>query len=73
MHVQIELCGVRDCQDLLCPFNHNNVSNNKETKSEAFEDEDVEEDEEVNENQCYLCRTQLQTKDDLYDHVQGNH
>ena len=69
----VESETVKTFYALLGPFNHHNMSNNEETMSEAFEDEDGEVEEEVNENQCHLCRTHLQTKHYLYDHVQGNH
>ena len=75
LHIQTEFCRLDDCQDLLCPFNHQNVINNEEAGSGVgvAEHEDQEEVLELEENQCHLCRIKLQTKDDLYDHVQMNH
>jgi hypothetical protein len=39
-----------------------------------MEDEDQEEThEKLNENHVHICRIQLETKDDLFDHVQADH
>ena len=40
---------------------------------ERIKDKDKEEIPELEENQCHLCRIPLQTKDNLYNHVQENH
>ena len=68
-HVPSKVCRMDDCQDLLCPFIHKNVINDEED-SGVMEEETQEE---LNENQCHLCRMQLLTKDYVYKHVQVNH
>ena len=75
LHVQIQFCTIDDCQDLLCPLTHQNVINVEEAPNGEDEDKDKDKEEipELEENQCHLCRIQLQTKDDLYNHVQENH
>jgi tRNA U54 and U55 pseudouridine synthase Pus10 len=40
----------------------------------TMKDEDQEQTQDkLDENQCHICRSQLETKDDLFDHVQANH
>ena len=47
--------------------------NDEEVTIVDMEDEDQEETLQLNENQCHLCRIQLLTKNDLYNHVEVNH
>ena len=69
LHVQTELCTIDDCQDIT----HQNVINIEEATNGEDKNKDEEEIPELEENPCHLCRIQLQTKDDLYNHVQVNH
>ena len=42
-------------------------------RNEHVEEEEVEEDYQLSENQCHLCKHQLLTKDELWQHVELNH
>ena len=53
-------------------FTHSCEVNN-EQNVETVETDDDEEDFMPNENQCHLCKHQLTTKDDLWEHVEANH
>ena len=54
-----------------CMFTHSREANN-EQDLETVETDDDEEDFMPNENQCHLCKHQLTTKDDLWEHVEAN-
>ena len=40
---------------------------------EASDGSDAEEDYQINENQCHLCKEQLSNKDEMWDHVESVH
>jgi hypothetical protein len=71
-HAQSKACRIYECQDLLCPLTHHDVMDDEED-SEVMEEETQEENMQLSENQCHLCRLQFLTKDDIYYHVQVNH
>ena len=48
-----------------CKFDHDNL--------EDSEIETSDEDNTVDQNQCHLCRLQLQSKDYLIDHIEAIH
>ena len=78
LHDPSILCKTKNCEELLCPFVHQNVINdeaNEDKIEENLEVSDEEQDEtlSVNENQCHLCRIQLESKDDVYYYVEINH
>ena len=75
LHNPSILCSNQDCQDLLCPFTHQNVTNDddKEEDIEEVSDPEQEETLSVSENQCHLCPIQFASKDDVFNHVQVNH
>jgi hypothetical protein len=47
-----------------CKFSHDD---------ETVEEEDDDEYYKLNENQCHLCKEQLTTKDELWEHVERIH
>ena len=75
LHDPSIICRNQDCENLLCPFAHQNVTNSegKEDNIEDVSDQEQEETLDVNENQCHLCLVQFESKDDVFNHVQANH
>ena len=75
-------CRKKDCQNLLCPFAHQNVTRDEDKEGNCEEvsdaeqevsDEEQEETLTVLENQCHLCRLQLATKNQFYYHIEVHH
>ena len=54
-----------------CPFDK--VGCNFSHDEQIVEEEDDEDYYKLNENQCHLCKEQLTTKDELWEHVERNH
>ena len=54
-------------------FLHHNFSVNEILNEESTDDEDDDTLMTTVENQCHLCREQLKSKDDLFNHVQSQH
>ena len=78
------LCGKSACPyDLVgCKFSHSDepvdgqdgdVEDIHIDEATDGEECDAEDDFTLNENQCHLCKKQLSTKDELWDHVEKVH
>ena len=52
--------------DIGCKFVHDH---NQDDDIESIEDDDYN----INENQCHLCKLQLSTRDEVMDHVEAEH
>ena len=53
-----------------CMFSHSAESVDVETHEDI---ENVEDDYNIEENQCHLCKSQLDNRDELWEHVENNH
>ena len=75
LHETAEMCTFNPCCNNLCQYKHEIVIETIEDEPEE-ESSDNDEDNEyqaVNENQCHLCRNQMDTYDDLIVHIERNH
>jgi len=61
-------------EEIGCTFSHEHQENyEKEEDLETISDDGDGESYELAENQCHLCKLQLQSRDDLYYHVETQH
>ena len=67
LHESSGKCRFDICLNKLCQFEHH------EDVELEIDNEDHDETFRPNENQCHICRQQLQSKDDLYYHVEAAH
>ena len=84
LHETADACTFRPCLNKLCQYKHDEdiitVEEDAQTR-DLLEDEQItsenniddDEEDSLNGNQCHLCMRQLNTKDDLYHHMEVYH
>ena len=76
LHETAEPCKFNPCLNKLCQYKHveDIVTVDEDTQEDLENDDEIESSEDsLNGNKCHLCMTQLNTKDDLYDHMERYH
>ena len=73
LHEDAELCRFNPCENERCQYKHTNNDTIETVDSEESDSQQDEEEHPVHSNKCHLCMQQLESKDDLYNHMESDH